>query len=123
MLALTCAALWCRGAVGQPMAMPVLVSQQSRKSVQVIVSIGPVLPCDASENTPLFKGWMAPGRSAVLTANAGCVCFQHTYDDFPGVNWSTAQMVCRRGCRKGRPCSPDPNQTIWLPIPSSGGYL
>jgi hypothetical protein len=111
-----CAVLQGGDVLGQSITMPVLVTIDARKPVQVLVATGPTLPCDASENRPLVKGWMQPNQSARAMSTTGCVCVQHTYDDFPDVNWSTAQMVCRRGCPKGVRCTPDPNQTLWIPI-------
>ena len=107
-------------ALGQSVVMSVLVTQQGPKAVQVLVATGSAYPCDASENKILVKAWMQAGQSVQLYSNVGCVCLQHTYDDFPGVNWSLPRTFCRRGCERRRPCTVDPNQIISIAIQSSG---
>jgi hypothetical protein len=107
-------------ALGQSVVMPVVVTLQGPKAVQVLVSTGSIYPCDASENKILLKAWMGAGQSVQLYSNVGCVCLQHTYDDFPGVDWSLPRTFCRRGCERRRPCTVDPNQTISIAIQSNG---
>ena len=101
--------------------MPVFVRQSGPKAVQIEVAAGRVGPCDSAYNAPLFKGWVDAGRTIRFMSPYGCVCYRHTYDDFPQVNWSPSTVTCRRSCTVlggyGL-CPADPNDAIVIEIRS-----
>jgi hypothetical protein len=100
---------------------PVTVNQLGPKRIQIEVSAGRVQPCDSSYNAPMFKGWVDPGTSLTLRAPHGCICYRHTYGEFPSVDWSTSRTVCRAACRLPGPpayCGPDPNDQIVIDVTS-----
>jgi hypothetical protein len=112
-----------RGAEAQAMVlMPVYVQQAGPKAIQVEVAAGRVGPCDSSYNAQLFHGWVDAGRTLRLMSPYGCVCYRHTYDDFPQVNWSPSTVTCRRSCAVVGGyglCPPDPNDALVVQIRSS----
>jgi hypothetical protein len=57
---------------------------------------GFVYPCASPENTQLFEGPIEPNQAARVATPAACVCIDHTFDDFPDSDWSTAQTFCRQ---------------------------
>jgi hypothetical protein len=85
------------GAHNTPL-MPVYLDQLGPKAIQVEIAAGRVGPCDSSYNARLFHGWVEGGRRIRVMSPYGCVCYRHTYDDFPQVNWSPATVTCRRSC-------------------------
>lgn len=81
---------------------------------------GFVYPCTSSMNTLLFEGALAPGQWVTIMTPARVVCVQHTYDNFPDLEWSMGQVaerpvVCRRSGR-AKYCWPAPDQTIRVPF-------
>ena len=118
--ALVCAAT---GADAQSIAlMPVYVQQVGPKAVQIEVAAGRVGPCDSAYNARLFHGWVEPGRTLRVLSPYGCVCYRHTYDDFPQVNWSPSTVTCRRICTVQGGyglCPADPNDALFVQIRSS----
>lgn len=104
----------------------------------VITSVGPkemrvraagftngfVFPCSSSLNTQLFEGPVEPGQQVPLRTADGCVCIEHTYDDFPESNWSVGQVACSRrflcvGGRGARRCWPNPDPAIRVTLSSA----
>jgi hypothetical protein len=110
------------GDAGAGASMPVALYQAGPKSVRVEIAGGRVGPCDSSYNVPLFSGWVDAGQTVHVKSPYGCVCYRHTYDDFPQVNWSPSTVTCRRSCAVyggwGR-CPADPDDAIWIQIKSS----
>jgi hypothetical protein len=102
--------------------MPVFVEQSGPKAVLVEVAAGRVGPCDSNYNALLFKDWMNAGQTLRLMSPYGCVCYRHTYDDFPQINWSPSIVVCRRSCAVYGGyglCPADPNDALFVQIRSS----
>jgi hypothetical protein len=93
-----------------PPRRPVIVFSIGPKWMRVRVAAftnGFVYPCSSTLNTQLFEGALEPGQWVAMWSPAECVCVQHSYGDFPDLNWSPSQGYCRSvGCR-GRWCSPD----------------
>jgi hypothetical protein len=112
-----------RGAVAQSAPlMPVFLEQGGPRAVQVEIAAGRVGPCDSAYNARLFHGWVDPGRTLRVMSPYGCVCYRHTYDDFPRVNWSPSTITCRRSCtvQGGYSlCPADPNDALFIQIRSS----
>jgi hypothetical protein len=102
--------------------MPVFLEQAGPRAVQVEIAAGRVGPCDSSYDARLFHGWVDPGRTLRVLSPYGCVCYRHTYDDFPRVNWSPSTVTCRRSCTVlggyGL-CPADPNDALFIQIRSS----
>ena len=119
-LAFVCAAA---GADAQSISlMPVFVQQTGPKAVQVEIAAGRVGPCDSAYNARLFHGWVDPGKTLRVMSPYGCICYRHTYDDFPQVNWSPSTVTCRRICTVQGGyglCPPDPNDSLFVQIRSS----
>ena len=102
--------------------MPVYVRQLGPKAVQVEVAAGRVGPCDSNYNATLFKGWVDAKSSFRLMSPYGCVCYRHTYDDFPQINWSPSTVICRRSCTVAGGyglCPADPNDSLFIEIRSA----
>jgi hypothetical protein len=121
LIAIACAATGA-GAQTAFLFMPVFVQQSGPKAVQVEVAAGRVGPCDSSYNVRLFKEWMDAGRTVRLMSPYGCVCYRHTYDDFPQINWSPSTVVCRRSCTVYGGyglCPADPNDALFIQFRSS----
>jgi hypothetical protein len=119
-LALLCAMTSTDAAASGP--MPIFLYQAGPKPIQVEIAAGRVGPCDSSYNAPLFKGWVEGGRVVRVLSPYGCVCYRHTYDDFPGVNWSPSTVTCRRICTVQGGyglCPSDPSDSISIQIRSS----
>jgi hypothetical protein len=102
--------------------MPVYVQQVGPKAVQVEIAAGRVAPCDSAYNARLFHGWVDPGRTLRVMSPYGCVCYRHTYHDFPQVNWSPGTVTCRRICTVQGGyglCPADPNDSLFIEVRSS----
>jgi hypothetical protein len=106
-----------------PPAYPVIVYSAGPKWMRVRVADftnGFVYPCSSSMNKQLFDGALEPGQRVTMQTSATCVCVQHSYDDFPDLNWSMGQTACRPvvcwGFGKGRYCRPAPDPTIRVTI-------
>lgn len=102
--------------------MPVFLEQTGPRAVQVEVAAGRVGPCDSSYNARLFNGWVDPGRTLRVMSPYGCVCYRHTYDDFPRVNWSPSTVTCRRSCTVQGGyglCPADPNDALFIQVRST----
>ena len=102
--------------------MPVYLQQLGPKAVQVEIAAGRVGPCDSAYNARLFNGWVEPGRTLRLMSPYGCVCYRHTYHDFPQVNWSPSTVTCRRICTVQGGyglCPSDPNDALFIEVRSS----
>jgi hypothetical protein len=102
--------------------MPIYVQQMGPKAVQIEIAAGRVGPCDSAYNARLFHGWVDPGRTLRVMSPYGCVCYRHTYHDFPQVNWSPSTVTCRRICTVQGGyglCPADPNDALFVEIRSS----
>jgi hypothetical protein len=112
-----------RGVEAQSIAlMPVFLEQTGPRAVQVEIAAGRVGPCDSGYNARLFHGWVDSGRTLRVMSPYGCVCYRHTYDDFPRVNWSPSTVTCRRSCTVQGGyglCPADSNDAIFIQIRSS----
>ena len=112
-----------RGVEAQPVPlMPVYLEQAGPNAIQVEIAAGRVGPCDSGYNARLFHGWVDPGRTLRVMSPYGCVCYRHTYDDFPRVNWSPSTVTCRRACAVQGGyglCPADPNDALYIQIRSS----
>src|SRR5690349_13258480 len=74
-----------------PPAYPIIVYSAGPKWMRVRVSEftnGFVYPCTSSMNTLLFEGALEPGQWVTIRTPARVVCVQHTYDNFPDLEWS-----------------------------------
>lgn len=120
LLALSCAAI---GVHAQSVVlMPVFVHQTGPKAIQVEVAAGRVGPCDSNYNARLFKGRVEAGQTLRLMTPYGCVCYRHTYDDFPEINWSPSTVTCRRSCTVYGGyglCPADSHDALFISIRSS----
>jgi hypothetical protein len=109
------------GAQSTPL-MPVYLEQAGPRTVQVEIAAGRVGPCDSGYNARLFQGWVDAGRTLRVMSPYGCVCYRHTYDDFPRVNWSPSTVTCRRSCTVQGGyglCPADPKDALFIQIRSS----
>ena len=112
-------------ATDQLPAQPVVVHSVGPKALRVRIAAfttGFVFPCSSSSNTQLFEGSLEPGGEARVSTPAGCVCVQHTYDDFPESNWSMGLSACRplicEGYTRARRCRLNPDPTIRVSVSS-----
>ena len=102
--------------------MPVFLEQTGPHAIQVEIAAGRVGPCDSGYNARLFHGWVDPGRTLRVMSPYGCVCYRHTYDDFPRVNWSPSTVTCRRSCTVQGGyglCPADPKDALSIQVRSS----
>lgn len=102
---------------------PVVVTVTGPESVRVIVAEGNVAPCDASDNRPLYQGFVAPGQPLVLQTTGACVCVQQTFAPMTHADWGPAgfacrPVVCRTGYRGAPICTPAPDPTIRVTLSS-----
>lgn len=114
-------ALGGAGAQSTPL-MPVFLEQAGPHAVQVEIAAGRVGPCDSGYNARLLHAWVDPGRTLRVMSPYGCVCYRHTYDDFPRVNWSPSTVTCRRSCAVQGGyglCPADPKDALFIQIRSS----
>jgi hypothetical protein len=105
-----------------PVRMPVFLQQMGPKAVQVEVAAGRTGPCDSSYNAPIFRGWVEAGQTLRLATPFGCVCYRHTYHDFPQIHWSPSTVTCRRICTVQGGfglCPADPSDAIFVSVRSS----
>jgi hypothetical protein len=110
----------------EPPALPVLVRSIGPKAIRVRIAAftnGFVFPCSSTSNTELWEGPLEPGQQAGIRTPEGCVCVQHTYEDFPDINWSMGETACRPmvciGWGRARYCWPSPDPTIRVTVSST----
>jgi hypothetical protein len=91
--------------VGAARTDPVFVYVAASVPVRVQIALSPGLttPCDSAENTVVFDDWVDPQVGVAVQVETGPLCVNHTYDDFPGVNWARSQLWTRRSRRDPGP--------------------
>jgi hypothetical protein len=99
--------------------VPVIITSVGPKEMRLRVAAGVVGPCESLSNERLFDGTLAPGQRVVLQTAQGCVCIEHTYDDFPDANWAPTMFACRPVICAGRRCRPADDQTIRVTLSSA----
>ncbi len=111
------------GPVAADETSPVLLFAHGPKAILVEVASGVTMPCDASTNRLLYRGWLAPDTVLRTSSPSATICFRQTYDDFPEANWSTPRLVrplpqCSAARRRSGPCTEVADPTIRVEVHS-----
>lgn len=97
---------------------PLTLAVLGNDAIGVRVAAGTTGPCNASGNTPLFSGVLAPGVPRTLVTDASCVCIEQTFAPFLSAGWTPATIQCRPTYCLGKNCAMSID-TFELALPSA----
>jgi hypothetical protein len=98
---------------------PLTITNIGTEKLSVRAAAGTTGPCDASVNTPLFKGTLSPGETRTILTDAPCVCFEQTYAPFLSSGWTPPTIRCRPSACLSKYCPMDMSRPFVLALLSS----
>ena len=96
------------------------ITMHGEGRVRLEVAAGRTTPCDSSNNTRVFDGWINGGETFTVTRPDDCVCVRSTTKKFPSSGWSTPGLACRKRICRGRVCRPSNDPTVHVNLSTDG---